>query len=99
MMTTTGTNWDELSDKAKERLHLPNQYHGCDLRQLRDRRYSEYLGGMWHGLPPILDSAVEERNHVPGRLNGFAIVNLLGQHSFENDEPWEVLLQHPNSTF
>eukprot|EP00957_Ditylum_brightwellii_P046648 3540460-Ditylum_brightwellii.AAC.1 len=82
-------NWEELLDKAKERLCIPIQYCGCGLRQLRDRNYSEYLGGIWHGLPPLLDSADEEGNHVPGRLNVPVIVNLIGQHSFGSPEPWE----------
>eukprot|EP00957_Ditylum_brightwellii_P064828 4918412-Ditylum_brightwellii.AAC.1 len=48
MMIATGINWEELLDKIKEKLCLPIWYCGCGLRQLRDRRYSEYMGGIWH---------------------------------------------------
>eukprot|EP00957_Ditylum_brightwellii_P204132 15337865-Ditylum_brightwellii.AAC.1 len=97
MTTATGVQWAELSDEAKERLRLPIRHRGCGLRQLEDRRHAEFLGGMWHGLPPLLDSTDEEGNHIPGRLNVPAIVNLLGRQSFSSNKPWEELLRHPNS--
>eukprot|EP00957_Ditylum_brightwellii_P094859 7224001-Ditylum_brightwellii.AAC.1 len=81
-MSAIGISWDELIDEAKERPCFHIWHHGCGLRQLRDRRYSEYMGGMWHGLLPLLDSADEERKHVPGWFNVPVLVNLLGQHSF-----------------
>eukprot|EP00957_Ditylum_brightwellii_P184239 14032868-Ditylum_brightwellii.AAC.1 len=82
MMTATCINWDKLSDEAKERLRLPIQYHGCGLRLLTDRRYSEYL---------------DEGNHVPGQLNVPTVINLLGQHSFGSAEPWKVLVNIPTA--
>eukprot|EP00957_Ditylum_brightwellii_P207359 15352618-Ditylum_brightwellii.AAC.1 len=75
MMIATGINWEKLLDEAKERLHLHIWYYGCGLRQLGDKRYSKYLGGMWHELPPLLFG---EGNHVPGQLNVPSIVNLIG---------------------
>ena len=98
MTTSTDTAWITISAEAKERIRLPVRFAGCDLRELEDRRYAEYLGGMWHGLPPLLDSHDENNNQVAGRFNVPAIVNLLGQTSFSTNEPWRILLSHPNST-
>eukprot|EP00957_Ditylum_brightwellii_P112101 8547429-Ditylum_brightwellii.AAC.1 len=75
--TSTDMTWISISVQAKERIRLPVCFAGCGLTELEDRRYAEYLGGMWHGLPTLLDSCDENDDQVAGQFNVPAIVNLL----------------------
>eukprot|EP00957_Ditylum_brightwellii_P141471 10777439-Ditylum_brightwellii.AAC.1 len=78
-------------------MRLPIRFQGCGLQELEDRCFAEYLGSMWHGLPPLLDSTDEEGSHVSGRLKVPALVNLFCQNSFGSDHPWQTLLAHQRS--
>eukprot|EP00957_Ditylum_brightwellii_P094754 7215846-Ditylum_brightwellii.AAC.1 len=60
--TSTDTSWISISAEVEKCIQLPFCFAGCGLRELKDRLYAEYLGGMWHGLPPLLDLCDENDN-------------------------------------
>eukprot|EP00957_Ditylum_brightwellii_P033467 2535755-Ditylum_brightwellii.AAC.1 len=87
-----------LDDKVKYLVTTATDIGGCGLCELEDRHFAEYLGGMWYGLPPLLNTQDNDGNMVAGRLNLPALTNILGKNSFGTDMPWMKLLSHPNST-
>eukprot|EP00957_Ditylum_brightwellii_P059092 4482765-Ditylum_brightwellii.AAC.1 len=66
MTTSSDTSWISISAEAKERVQLLVSFAGCDLRELEDCHYAEYLDCMWHGLLPLLDLCGENDNQVAG---------------------------------
>ena len=85
---------DELNPVVQERARLPIKMKGLGVRNLVDRRYSEYMGGVIQGIPPLLDRKKEDMI-LPGRLNRESIIALLGENSFMGEKdvkPWGTLM-------
>ena len=86
---------DKLNPVVQERARLPIKMKGLGVRNLVDRRYSEYMGGVIQGVPPLLDRKTKEDMILPGRLNRESIITLLGENSFMGEkevEPWGTLM-------
>ena len=97
MGINTNTSW---SDFAKERARLPVRFKGLGLREAKERRYSQFIGGAAQSLIPLLNRKDKNNNTIVGRMHLPCIVNLLGEDSFDFPliSPWEYMLNNKRPT-
>jgi hypothetical protein len=97
MGINTNTSW---SDIAKERARLPVRFKGLGLREAKERRYSQFIGGAAQSLIPLLNRQDKHNNTIVGRMHIPCIVNLLGEDSFDFPltSPWENMLNNKRPT-
>ena len=55
--STLELNMEELLDTTMERIRLPVRFKGLGMRSLRDRRHTEFIGGITQGIPPLINCA------------------------------------------
>ena len=90
----------ELNPTVAERARIPIRIKDLVVRHLVDRRHAEFMGGVMHGVPPLLYRITKECIRMPGRLNRNSLNSMVQENSFMGEvetKPWATLLANEST--